>query len=66
MNKILVAALLATVLIAGCVGQSPSTGPSGAAVEVTAADVNSLGSDLTGFQQDSSELAVLDVDMVVP
>lgn len=50
MNKLLFAVLMAALLVAGCIGQSPA----GVTGEVTTSDVNDIGSDLTGFQQDSS------------
>ncbi len=65
MKRLLFVVLVAALLVAGCVGQT--TGPARSTTgEVTTSDVNSLGSDLVGFQQDSSDLAVSDVDMSVP
>lgn len=62
MNKLLFAVLMAALLVAGCIGQSPA----GVTGEVTTSDVNDIGSDLTGFQQDSSDLAAPDVDLSIP
>ncbi len=59
--KLVVFVLIAIVLVAGCVGQTATT--TGAALDTAA---NSVGSDLSGFGNDASDLATPDTDFTIP
>ena len=63
MSKLIILALIAAFLLAGCVGQTGTTAATGAAIEST---VDDIAGDISGLTTDSSDLAVPATDFTVP
>ena len=64
--KILIAALLLVLLVAGCVGQSAQQPTGGAMTSDLDSSLQGITDDLNDMNTDSSDLSTPGVDLTVP